>query len=227
MSLLSRLKDLVRANLNDLISKAEDPEKMLNLFIEDATEQFRAFGVEVNRFEAERLLIVDQIKTCESLIKDWHAKARLALSQSREDLAKQALEKEQKEQAKLTRLQEDLVQAEHTSSQMQEQYRLLQEKLEEAKERRDDLVRRNRLAAVQKQAAEAVSGLNLGDPLSKFDRMEDKVQRKEAEAMAASTTMKASLNYQFDQLERVKSNQAVDDALEKLRAELDSEPESK
>ncbi len=61
MPVVSRLKDLVRANLNDLINKAENLEKSLNLYIDDATENFRQFVVEVNRIEAERILITERI----------------------------------------------------------------------------------------------------------------------------------------------------------------------
>ena len=61
MPVVSRLKDLVRANLNDLINKAENLEKSLNLYIDDATENFRQFVVEVNRIEVERILITERI----------------------------------------------------------------------------------------------------------------------------------------------------------------------
>ena len=223
MSLVSRLKDLVRANLNDLISKAEDPEKSLNLYIDDATENLRQFSVEVNRFEAERILIMDRIRACEAAIADWHSKAKLALQQNREDLAQKALESEQKETKRLEHLQSERVEAEQTSAQMKEQYQLLEQKLAEAKERRDDLVRRNRRAVAQKDAADAVTGLNKDDPLSKFDRMETKVERREAEAQASYTAMTSSLSYEMDQLKKAELKSEVDDAMAKLKQELQSE----
>ncbi|MCF8565936.1 PspA/IM30 family protein [Alicyclobacillus tolerans] len=223
MSLVSRLKDLVRANLNDLISKAEDPEKSLNLYIDDATENLRQFSVEVNRFEAERILVTDRIRTCEATIADWHSKAKLALQQNREDLAQKALESEQKEKKRLEQLQSERVDAEQTSAQMKEQYQLLEQKLAEAKERRDDLVRRNRRAVAQKDAADAVTGFNKDDPLSKFDRMETKVERREAEAQASYTAMTSSLSYEMDQLKKAELKSEVDDAMAKLKQELQSE----
>jgi len=224
MSLVSRLKDLVRANLNDLISKAEDPEKSLNLYIDDATENLRQFTVEVNRFEAERIMIADRIRTCEATIDDWHKKAKLALQQNREDLAQKALESEQKEKKRLEQLKSELVEAEQTSVQLKEQYQLLEQKIGEAKERRDDLVRRNRRAVAQKDAADAVTGLNKEDPLSKFDRMETKVERREAEAQASYTAMTSSLSYEMDQLKKAELKSEVDEAMEKLKQEM--KPES-
>ncbi|UOF90906.1 PspA/IM30 family protein [Fodinisporobacter ferrooxydans] len=223
MSIFGRIKDIVRANINEIISKAEDPEKALNLYIEDAIEQLRQFKVEVSRFEAERIRIAKEIRTCESMISDWHEKAKLAIREEKEDLARKALEKEQHEQDRLEKLQPQLEQAEKTSAQLKEQLQSLEEKLEEAREKRDDLISRNRLAETQKSLANAVSGLSGDDPLSKFDRMEEKVKAKEAEAEAANVTLQSSLRYEFDELEKQEKKSKVDDALTKLRAELHSE----
>lgn len=223
MTLMTRLKDLVRANLNDLISKAEDPEKSLNLYIEDATEQLRQFKVEVNRIEADRLQLHSEIDGCSALIKDWHDRAKLALTQGREDLATKALEREAHEQERVSKLQTELATAEETSSQFREQLQLLEEKLEEAREKRDDLIRRNRRAVAQKSAVDAISGIDLDDPLSKFDRMEDKVDRREAEANAAFLGMTSTLDHDFDQLKKAANETRVNDALAKLRAEVESD----
>ena len=223
MTLLNRLKDVVRANLNDLIGKAEDPEKSLELYIEDATEQLRQYKVEVSRFEADRLQLVDQIKHCQAAVDDWHEKAKLALRQNQEDLARKALERETHEKNRLSKFQEELTETEQTSGQLTEQLQLLQEKLEEAREKRDDLVRRNRGAVAQKGAADAIAGVSLDDPLSKFDRMEEKVEWREAEANAAYVGMTSGLDYEFEKLKQAQHSSEVDDALEKLRAEVNSE----
>lgn len=222
MSLISRLKDLVRSNLNDLISKAEDPEKSLNLFIEDASEHLREFTVEVNRFEAERIMVQDRISQCQKSAGDWHNQAGLALKQNKEDLARKALEQEQKEKKRSEQLIDELAGMNQTSEQLKEQQRLLREKLEEAKEKRDDLIRRNRLAKAQKGAADSLTGVSKDDPFAKFDRMEDIVQRKEAEAKASYATMTGTLSYEMDQLKKAQQSAEVDDALTNLKAEIDS-----
>jgi len=223
LTLFNRMKDLVRANLNDLISKAEDPEKSLNLYIEDANEQVRQFKVEVNRFEADRLQLENQLKNCMVLADDWHQKAKLALQQSREDLSRKALEGESHERDRATKLQAELEQSSQTSSQLKEQLQLLEEKLEEAREKRDDLIRRNRRAVAQRGAADALSGMNTDDPLSKFDRMEEKVERREAEAGASLLGMTSSLDHEFDELKKTEKDAKVDDAMAKLKAELETE----
>jgi phage shock protein A len=221
MGLFSRFKDLVRANVNDVISKAEDPEKSLNLYIEDATEHLRDFSSEVNRFEAERIMTEKRLREAEQAAVDWHEKAKLALEQNREDLARKALEREQHEKDQIEKLRTDLASSEQTSVEMKEQFQLLQEKLQEAKERRDDLVRRNRRAMAEEGAAKAINEINTNDPLSKFDSMAEKVERKEAEARASYTTLTSSVNYEMDQLRKNQNEAEVDDALSQLKAELD------
>lgn len=222
MSIMSRLKDVVRANLNDLISKAEDPEKSLNLFIEDASEHVREFSVEVNRFEAERIMVEDRLQQCKKAALEWHSKAGLALKQGKEDLARKALEQEQKEKNRIEELQAQLMNMNQTSEQLKEQYRLLQEKLQEAKEKRDDLVRRARLAKAQEGATNSLGGMGKSDPFAKFDRMQDIVERREAEAKASYAGMTGTLSYEMDQLKRAELDSEVDDALAKLKAEMDT-----
>jgi len=226
MSIFSRLKDLIRANLNDLISKAEDPEKSLNLFIEDASEHLREFTIEVNRYEAERIMVQDRIKQSQNSAADWHKQAELALKQNKEDLARKALEQEQKEKHRSDELNNQLVGMNQTSEQLKEQHRLLQEKLAEAKEKRNDLVRRNRLANAQKGAADSLTGVTKDDPFAKFDRMQDIVERKEAEAKASYATMTGTLSYEMNQLKKEQVNAEVNDALEKLKAEMNSGEET-
>lgn len=220
MSLFSRIKDIARANLNDLVNKAEDPEKSLNLYIEDATEQLRQFAVEVNRFEAEKLRTEQRIRDSKRAADEWHEKARLALEQNREDLTRQALEQEKKERERVAQLEPELAESEKTSAELREQYEQLQAKLGDAKERRDDLVRRNRRALAEKGVAEALAGVNQEDPLSKFDRMEEKVMQREAEAKAASGSLTSSLDYEFEKLKKQQDQGQVDDALAKLKEEM-------
>lgn len=220
MSILSRFKDLVRANLNDLISKAEDPEKSLNLYIEDASEHLRQFTIEVSRFDAERIMLQKRIKSATDSATEWHKQAEGALKQGREELVRKVLLEEQKATNQAESLQVELGGLEETAQQLHEQHQLLQEKLSEAKEKREDLIRRNRLAQAQKGATSSLSGMGKDDPLAKFDRMEEVVERREAEAKASYLSMTNSLSYEMRELKKDQLNSQVDDALSKLRAEM-------
>ena len=220
MSILSRFKDLVRANLNDLISKAEDPEKSLNLYIEDASEHLRQFTVEVSRFDAERMLLQKRIKSAADSAAEWHTQAEVALKQGREELARKALLEEQKASNQAASMETELAGLEETAKQLHEQHQLLQEKLSEAKEKREDLIRRNRLAKAQKGATNSLGGMGKDDPLAKFDRMEEVVERREAEAKASYLSMTNSLSYEMRELKNDQLNSQVDDAFSKLKAEM-------
>lgn len=220
MSLISRLKDLVRANVNDIVTKAEDPEKSLNLYIEDATEHLREFGVEVNRVEAGRIMIERQIQESQAAIEEWHKQAKMALGQNREDLARKALEREQHERENVEKLTAELKSVEESAAQLKAQHQKLQERLAEAKEKRDDLVRRNRIALAQQSATQSMASLSTDDPLSKFDRMEEKVGRREAEAQASYSTLNSSLSYEMADLKKMATEMKVDDALDKLKEEV-------
>ena len=220
MSILSRLKDLARANLNDLISKAEDPEKGLNLYIEDACEHLREFTVEVRRFDAEQIMVQEKIRSFTDTAADWHKQAELALTQGRENVARQALLQEQKATNQVQSLQSELRGLEDTAKQLHDEHQLLQEKLEEAKVKREDFIRRNRLANAQKGASNAFNGLGKDDPLAKFDRMEEVVERREAEAKSAYLSMTGSLSYEIRELKNEQLNSQVDDALSKLKEQL-------
>ncbi|MGB9846634.1 MAG: PspA/IM30 family protein, partial [Desulfotomaculales bacterium] len=93
MGIFSRLKDLLEANISDLLNKAEDPEKMLNLYIERAGEELKEFNVQVNRAVADELALRQKIEASEKEIESWASQARVAVQQGRDDLARVALER--------------------------------------------------------------------------------------------------------------------------------------
>ncbi|QSO48874.1 PspA/IM30 family protein [Alicyclobacillus mengziensis] len=224
MGLFERLRDLVRANVHDVAAQADDPEQSLNRFIDDATEHLRDFRVEVNRVEAGRIEMVRQMNDSQTAIEEWHAKAKQAFEQGREDLARNALEQEQREKEQVEHLTAEQKSIEASLVVLKEQLQKLEERLMEAKQKRDELMRRNRMAVAQKSAAESLSGLTLDDPLSKLGRMEEQVERREAEAEASYSLMneefEGDLSSQLAHVKKLTSEMKVDDALERLKDEL-------
>jgi phage shock protein A len=220
MGLFGRLKDLVRANVNELTEQAEDPEQSLNVFIDEATEHLRDFAVEVTRVEAGRVEIVRQIKDSQTAIEEWHRKAKQALEQGLEDVARKALEQEQHEREQVEQLLTEQNSQEASLAVLKEQHQKLQERLTEAKAKRDELVRRNRIAVAQKSAAMSLSELGPDDDaLSKLSRMEEQVERHEAEAEAHNSLLNEDLSSQLADIKKRASEVKVDDALERLKLE--------
>ncbi len=223
MGLFTRIKDVMQANINELIAKAEDPEKMLNLYIERATEELRNFSVQVNRATADKILLADKIEEAKKEIQERSQQAALAVQQNRDDLARTALSRKQQAEQNLADFEAQQRDQEQVVKDLQENYQVLSEKLQKAKMERDNLVMRQRRAQTMKQASDAITGLGQDDPLSDIDRMRDKVEHMEAEAKASSTTASASFEAQMEALQRSSGSQEVEDELAKLKASLQKE----
>lgn len=218
MGLFKRLKDLLEANITDLVSKAEDPEKLLNLYIERATEELKEFNIQVNRAVADELTLRQKIEAAGKEIESWTAQAKVAVQQGRDDLARIALERKQTAQANLESYRAQLAEQEKAVAELRESYRLLEEKLHKARAERDQLVVRQRRAKALKEASEAVQQVAGSSALSDFDRMREKVARLEAEAQAE--TLGSSVEDEFEKLKKSAEQQSVEEELARLKAEL-------
>ncbi|MDA8442025.1 MAG: PspA/IM30 family protein [Peptococcaceae bacterium] len=221
MGLFSRVKDVMHANLNDLISKAEDPEKMLNLYIERASEELRNFSVQVNRAAADKILLQEKIAGAKKDIAELSGQAALAVQQNRDDLARTALSRKQQTEQSLADFEQQLVEQEQVVKDLQDNFQLLTEKMQKAKAERDNLVTRQHRAETMKKASDTISGLGQNDPLGDIDRMRDRVEHLEAEAKASRLTTSASFEAQMDALKQSSSSVSVEDELAKLKAAMD------
>lgn len=221
MGLFSKVKDLLQANIMDIVNKAEDPEKMLNLYVERATEEIRNFQIQVNRAVADKIQLEERIQALNKELTQRAEQATLAVQQNRDDLARTALTLKKQAEQSLIDYQAQLADQEKAVTDLQENLRLLTEKLEKAKMERDNLVMRQRRAQTMKKANETVSGLSGHDPLADIDRMKDRVDRMEAEAKASRTMVTSnSVEDQFAELEKSKTATEVEDELAKLKAGL-------
>ncbi|MDF9408946.1 MAG: Phage shock protein A [Pelotomaculum sp. PtaB.Bin013] len=220
MGLFKKLKDVLEANISDLISKAEDPEKMLNLYVERATEELKQFNIQVNRAVADQLQLRQKAEASKKEIESWNTQAKVAITQNRDDLARIALERKKTAENNLAEYEAQLAEQEKAVETLRSNYRLLEEKLNKARSERDQLVMRQRRAAAMKQANEAVQEIASNNALSDFDRMRDKVNRSEAEAQATMISAENSLEDEFAKLKKSADDMAVDDELARLKAEL-------
>ena len=218
MGLFTRIRDLFQANINDIVTKAEDPEKMLNMYIERATEELRNFSVQVNRAMADKILLTDKIAETKKEIDERSQQAVLAVEQGRDDLARTAINRKQQAEQNLVDFQSQVQEQEVMVKDLQESFQVLSEKLENAMMEKDNLVMRQHRAQTMKKASDAVSGLSENDPLSDIERMKERVGRMEAEAKASSSMASASFEAQMEQLKKTTSSQGVEDELASLKA---------
>src|SRR5215210_4695083 len=167
MGIFDRLSALVRSNLNELISRAENPEKMLNQLIVDMKMQGDADGM---KRQAE----------------DWERRAMLAVQEGRDDLAKQALARYNEHLQGAQQLHETWLRHKAESDQLKLSLRQLNDKIEEAKRKKNILVARSKRAEAQQRIQETMSGLSDKSAFESFERMAEKIEATERKALAAA-----------------------------------------
>jgi len=223
MGMFERLKTVISSNINALISKAEEPEKMLNQMIIDMTEQL------IESKKAVAMAIADEKKLERDMIEnktkadEWEKKAMLAVRAGRDDLAKEALLRKQEFEGYAAQLSQQWEAQKQSVEKLKEALRQLQTKIEEANRKKNILIARAKRAEAQQRINETMSTLSGNkSAFETFERMERKVDEIEASAEAMKELDEASsgatLEKQFAQLES--SPQAADALLEELKKKM-------
>ena len=180
MALLERVSTLVRANLNDLIDKAEHPEKMIKQVILDMENQLLQVKTQVAIAIADQHLLEKKQKENEEKISDWERKADMAVGKKQDDLARAAIERSlhyrQLTETFAQQVGDQRLQVETLKTALNK----LQQKLEEAHSKSDMLMAQHRRARTLDKAADARSSFVDPQHVATFDRMKDKVMRQEA-----------------------------------------------
>jgi phage shock protein A len=223
MGMFERLKTVISSNINALISKAEDPEKMLNQMIIDMNEQL------IESKKAVAMAIADEKKLERDMMEnrakadEWEKKAMLAVRAGRDDLAKEALLRKQEFEGYATQLAQQWEAQKQSVEKLKEALRQLQTKIEEANRKKNILIARAKRAEAQQRINQTMSSLSGNkSAFETFERMERKVDEIEASAEAMKeldeASSGASLEKQFAQLES--SPQAADVLLEELKKKM-------
>jgi phage shock protein A len=215
MGLMERVSALVRANLNDLIDKAEDPEKMLKQVILDMENQLLQVKTQVAISIADEHLLARRRTENEAAIAEWMRKAELAVDKKDDELARAALERADKCRQMGSALDEQIADQKAQVDSLRSAYRRLEEKLAEAKEKCDLLIARHRRSRAAKKAAEAEGAIRSDRNSATFDRMRRRVNFAEAEGVATAELTASTIEDRFDTLER---NDRIDQLLADLKA---------
>jgi phage shock protein A len=221
MGILNRISTLLKANINDLISKSEDPEKILNQLVLDMKEQLIAAKKQVAVAIADEKRLKKQLDNELHLSREWEKKAMMAVRAGRDDLAREALgrKKEHDDLAKEFQAQWEAQKA--AADRLRESLRQLNAKIEEANRKKNLLIARKKRAEAQKTIQETMSGLSDTSAFDAFDRMKGKIEQMEAEAEASAELAESmsgdDLSAQFRALE---SDHGADDALAALKAKM-------
>jgi phage shock protein A len=221
MGLFTRFTDIVNANLNSMLDKAEQPEKMIRLIIQEMNETLVEVRATAAKNIAEQKTHTRRVKSAKESINHWHSRAELAIAKNREDLAKSALTQKHKYQGDLALLEQEGEQLAEFLNQVQDDASRLQEKLSEAKRRQETLNLRKKSAEVRLKVREQATIYNIEEAMSKFEHYQQKVDRVEAEVEAydlmQSSTQNPSLTAEFAELEK---DETVEQALAEMKKKL-------
>ena len=217
MALMERVSTLIRANLNDLIDKAENPEKLIKQVILDMENQLLQVKTQVAIAIADQHLLEKKQKENEDKIAEWTRKAELAVNKNQDDLARAAIERslhyKQLTASFVQQVTDQRLQVETLKNALHK----LQQKLEEARSKSEVLMAQHRRARTLTKAADAHSVIADGDHQATFDRMKQKVQRTEAigQAKTSLLTEEENIEDRFAQLEK-------EDEINRILSELKS-----
>lgn len=223
MGMFSRFTEIINANINSMLEKAEDPEKMIKLMIfemEDTLTEAKSAAAEV---VADKLRVSRVVKSERGRRNEWEDRAELALSKGREELAREAIEQKMDCERKLESAETRLEEIEGLVTQYQSDISRLEEKLQNARTRQRALIASHNSAATRKRLEEKIYRLNTSGAFAKFEQYENRIDRwrAEAEVMRHSNN---SLESKFRKLEHGKD---VDSELQKLKDRINGKIEAK
>ena len=224
MGLFDRLSQLLRSNINDLISRAEDPEKMLNQILVDMRGQLVKAKQQVASAIADEKRLRDQTDAEYRNAEEWERRAMLAVQESRDDLAKQALVRQSEHFQHAQQLEQTWQAHRLETEKLKNSLRDLNDKIEEAKRKKNLLVARQRRAQAQKRITETMSSLSEKSAFEAFARMEERIENSErmlkASAEIDEEVTGDRLQGQFRQLERAAGSTTVDARLLELKQKM-------
>ena len=186
MGIFDRLSTMIRSNLNDLISRAENPEKMLNQLIDDMRGNLAKAKQEVAGAIADEKKLQADAEAMRKQAEDWERRAMVAVQEGRDDLAKQALMRYNEALQGAQQLQETWVKHKADTESLKASLRNLNDKIEEAKRKKNILIARARRAEAQQRIQETMSGMGDKSAFESFERMQEKIEGQERKALAAA-----------------------------------------
>jgi len=224
MGIFQKLSTLIKSNINDLIARAENPEKMLNQIILDMREQLASAKREVAAAIADERKLRERLEGEAQQARDWERRARLAVREGRDDLAKQALLRQQEYAERAASLRDTWQAQARETETLKASLRQLNDKIEEAKRKRNLLIAKQKRAQAQRRIHETMSGLSDTSAFEAFERMAEKIEDSERRSRAQAEVSEAltgdTLEGEFEQLEAGSGDAGADRRLLALKQEM-------
>jgi phage shock protein A len=219
MGIFSRFSDIVNSNINALLDKAEDPEKMVRLIIQEMEDTLVEVRSTSAKTIAEKKELQRVVSRLEEEVVDWQAKAELALAKDRDDLARSALIEKQKSADQAASVAADIANLDAHVSKLQDEVAQLQEKLADAKARQKSMLMRQKTVASRLEVKKSLDSNRLNDAMYKFERYEQKIDSLEAQVESYDLGKK-TLRDEFAELA---AQDKIDSELAALKAKLNND----
>ncbi|WNO61446.1 phage shock protein PspA [Rheinheimera sp. MMS21-TC3] len=219
MGIFSRFSDIINSNINALLDKAEDPEKMVRLIIQEMEDTLVEVRSSSAKTIAEKKELQRLINRLQEEVTDWQAKAELALSKDREDLARAALIERQKSADKAELVSADIANLDEHIAKLQSEVAQLQEKLADAKARQKAMLMRQSTVTSRLEVKKTLDSNRINDAMYKFERYEQKIDSLEAQVESYDLGKK-SLKDEFAELA---AQDKIDNELAALKAKVNQQ----
>jgi phage shock protein A len=216
MSIFSRLSDIINSNISALLDKAENPEKMIRMVIQEMEETLVEVRSGTAKVIAEKKTLSRRAEQLRKQATDWESKAELALTKGREDLAKAALLEKANIQASIEITENDLAKLDETLDKLSSEIEQLQAKLNDARARQKTLVMRSTATQSRVDVHQQLNSYTIDNAMDKFEYYERKIDQMEGQ-IDSSHIEARGLQSEFDELEK---QEAIDKELEALKSKL-------
>ena len=220
MGIFSRVRDIISSNINAMLDKAEDPEKMVRLMIQEMEDTLVEVRASCAGVMASRKKIGREAEEAKTRAERWEEKATLAVNKGREDLAREALYEKRRYVDRADSLRRELDQCAGLVEQYQEDIRQLEDKLAAAREKQRVLIQRHAHAQHKRKAQSEIRKAETASAFARFEDFENRIERMEADADLVNYGRKPTLDEEFAKLE---NDEDIEKELEDLRSKLKGE----
>ena len=216
MSIFSRMTDIINSNISALLDKAENPEKMIRMVIQEMEETLVEVRSGTAKVIAEKKTLTRRAEQLRRQARDWEEKAELALSKNREDLAKAALVERSNTNTTIEILEKDTAKLDETLDKLSSEIEQLQAKLNDARARQKSIVMRTKATRSRLDVNMQLHNYTIDNAMDKFEYYERKIDMMEGQMESANVEQK-SLRGEFDELAR---QEKIDKELQELKEKL-------